>query len=94
VQCCIDVCHRIIAIENARKPANYYEAISLMGELGVLPMDFARRLAPIAGFRNVLIHEYLDIDWDRVYTYLQNLEDLDRFGSLVRKWLAKKAGVG
>jgi Uncharacterized conserved protein len=84
VQCCIDVSHRIIALEKARKPADYYEAISLMGELGVLPVDFARRLAPIAGFRNILAH--------KVYDHLQNLDDLSRFGALVRKWLVKRAG--
>jgi len=92
VQCCIDVSHRIIALEKARKPADYYEAISLMGELGVLPVDFARRLAPIAGFRNILAHEYLSVDWDKVYDHLQNLDDLSRFGALVRKWLVKRAG--
>jgi uncharacterized protein YutE (UPF0331/DUF86 family) len=92
VQCCIDISHRIIALEKARKPVDYYEAISLMGELGVLPVDFSRRLAPIAGFRNVLAHEYLSVDWDRVYAHLQNLDDLIRFDSLVRKWLVKRAG--
>lgn len=61
-QCCIDICHRIIAIENALKPQDYYEAILRMGELEVLSADFALQLAPLAGFRNILIHEYLIID--------------------------------
>ena len=38
-QSCLDVSHRIIALENARKPSDYYEAILIMGELGVLPVD-------------------------------------------------------
>jgi len=63
IQCCIDISHRIIAIEQALKPNDYYEAILRMGELGVLPPDFARQLAPITGFRNILIHEYLNVDW-------------------------------
>lgn len=70
IQCCIDICHRIIILENARRPVDYYESFLIMGEIGVLPVDFARQLAPPAGFRNILIHEYLGIDWDRVY---QNL---------------------
>jgi uncharacterized protein YutE (UPF0331/DUF86 family) len=90
VQCCIDVSHRIIALEKARKPTDYYEAISLMGELGVLPVDFARQLASIAGFRNILAHEYLSVDWDKVYNHLQNLDDLIRFGVLAHKWLLKR----
>jgi len=61
-----------------------------MGELGVLPVDFSQRLAPIAGFRNILVHEYISVDWDQVYENLQRLEDLDRFRELVRLWMNNK----
>jgi uncharacterized protein YutE (UPF0331/DUF86 family) len=70
-----------------RKPADYYEAFLIMGELGVLPADFARRLAPLAGFRNILTHEYLGIDWDHVYKNLQNLNELVTFSQYIRHWL-------
>lgn len=86
-QCCIDICHRIISLENARKPQDYYEAILRMGELGVLPPDVARQLAPIAGFRNILIHEYLLIDWDEVYQSLQQLDELVLFAQYIRLWM-------
>ena len=33
IQCCLDICHRIIALEKARAPVDYYESILLMGEL-------------------------------------------------------------
>lgn len=89
-QCCIDISHRIIALEKAQKPTDYYEAILRMGELGVLPPDFARHLAPLAGFRNILVHEYLRLDWDEVYRHLQNLQDLQRFSAVVRQWLMKR----
>lgn len=89
-QCCIDVCHRIIAIEQALKPNDYYEAILRMGELGVIPPDFARRLAPIAGFRNILIHAYLNVDWGIVYSSLQDLGDLEHFSALIQQWLAQR----
>ena len=89
-QCCIDISHRIISLENARKPVDYYDAIMRMGELGVLPPDFARYLAPLAGLRNILVHEYLSVDWDHVYRHLQHLEDLERFAGLVRRWLQQR----
>jgi uncharacterized protein YutE (UPF0331/DUF86 family) len=89
-QSCIDISHRIISLEGARKPVDYYDAILRMGELSVLPANFARHLAPLAGFRNVLVHEYLTIDWDEVYDALHRLEDLKRFADYVRVWLRQR----
>ena len=89
-QCCIDISHRIIALEQAQKPRDYYEAILRLGDLGILPADFARRLAPIAGFRNILVHEYLQVDWDEVYDHLQQLDDVERFAAPVTQWLAAR----
>jgi Uncharacterized conserved protein len=64
-----------------------------MGEVGVLPPDFARRLAPIAGLWNILIHEYLTVDWDEVYTNLAKLDDLSHFADLIRRWLDDRRSV-
>ncbi len=89
-QCCIDICHRIIALEGAEKPIDYHDAIVRVGQLGVLPPEFARELAPIAGFRNILVHEYVQLNWDEVYRNLQQLGDLERFADLVRHWLLEK----
>lgn len=94
IQCCLDISHRIIALEKAQKPGDYYGAILLMGELGVLPPDFALQLAPIAGFRNILVHQYLSVDWDEVHRHLQRLDDLVRFAELVRDWLRKRNAGG
>jgi len=90
VQCCLDICHRIIVVENAQKPVDYYEAIRSMSGLGVLPADFATELAPLAGFRNILVHEYLVVDWDLVYSHLQHLDDLERFTRYIREWLTTR----
>jgi uncharacterized protein YutE (UPF0331/DUF86 family) len=91
-QCCIDISHRIIALEKATKPRDYYDAILRLGELGVLSPAFARKLAPLAGFRNILVHEYVGIDWDEVYRNLQDTDDLARFAESVRGWLSDRAG--
>jgi uncharacterized protein YutE (UPF0331/DUF86 family) len=62
-----------------------------MGELGVLQADFARQLAPVAGFRNVLAHGYVAVDWGEVYDALHRLQDLERFARSVRRWLTSRA---
>ena len=93
-QCCIDICNRIISLENAKKPIDYYDAILRMGEIEVLPFGFAKDLAPIAGFRNILVHEYLGIDWDEVHNKLHHMDDFVRFAECIRKWLRKKVTKG
>lgn len=87
-QCCIDICHRIINLENARKPLDYYESFIILSEIGVLPIDFAKEIAPLAGLRNILVHEYLGIDWNHVYRNLQNLQNLVDFSEYIRAWLS------
>lgn len=93
-QCCIDIGNRIISLEDAPKPRDYYESILRLGELGVLPTAFADQMAPIAGFRNVLVHEYVTVDWDEVYRNLQRMDDLHRFAEHVRSWMRKRIAGG
>ena len=89
-QCVLDISHRLISVTGALKPRDYYEAILRLGELGVLPPDFAAHLAPLAGFRNILVHEYLSVDWQEVYRNLQQIDDLAKFADLVRQWLRQE----
>lgn len=86
-QACIDISHRVIALTGAQKRETYRDAILAMGELGVVSGDVAQRLAPIAGFRNVLVHDYVAIDWDQVYENLNHLDDMIAFGDHIRRWL-------
>jgi uncharacterized protein YutE (UPF0331/DUF86 family) len=62
----------------------------ILGRAGVLPSDFAEHLAPIAGFRNILVHDYLDIDWDEVYSNLQHLDELDAYMEHIKKWMRER----
>jgi len=89
-QAVIDIANRIISIEGLEKPRDYYEAILRLGETDVLPLDFAQNLAPIAGFRNILVHDYMDINWDEVYKNLHQLHDLSRFMDYVKNWMKEQ----
>jgi uncharacterized protein YutE (UPF0331/DUF86 family) len=89
-QAVIDICNRIISLEGLEKPRDYYEAIVRLGESGILPLEFARKLAPLAGFRNILVHDYLDLDWDEVYKNLHQLQDISKFMNQVKSWMKKR----
>lgn len=49
-----------------RAPTDYRESFACASEAGILPEDLAERLAPAAGLRNILVHEYTSIDLERV----------------------------
>jgi len=88
----LDVGEMIISMEGFRRPEDYREVIEILGEEGVLPREFAERFASAAGFRNILVHHYAEVDLDELHRRLQNLEDLDTFALSVAKYLKKSQG--
>jgi uncharacterized protein YutE (UPF0331/DUF86 family) len=89
-QAVIDIANRIISIENLVKPQDYYEAILRLGEAKIIPLEFARHLAPIAGFRNILVYDYVNIDWNEVHSNLHQIRDLDEFSNYVKNWMKNR----
>jgi len=88
VESVIDVAEMLIAEFELRKPEEYREAIEILGEASVLPIEFASRFAPIAGFRNILVHEYARIDLEQVHAHLmKDLDDFDQFAYYVVQFL-------
>ncbi|MEW6752591.1 MAG: HepT-like ribonuclease domain-containing protein [Candidatus Latescibacterota bacterium] len=70
----------------------YRQAIEALGQVGVLPAELAERLAPLAGLRNLLVHEYLAVDPGRVYDLLvQGRADLRDFGRCIAGYLQRSS---
>ncbi|MBC7118834.1 MAG: DUF86 domain-containing protein [Methanobacteriaceae archaeon] len=90
LESCLDIGEMIISKEKARKPETYREVIEILGEIGVLPGDFVDKFTPAAGFRNILVHMYAEIDIEKVHGYLQNnLDDINKFAKFIAKYLKK-----
>lgn len=89
-ECVIDVAEIMISELGLRKPEEYRESIDILGEAGILPDEFAFRFALIAGFRNILVHEYAKIDLEEVHRHLQkDLDDFERFSKYIVDYLKK-----
>ena len=79
-----------LAQSDGRDAADYTTAIDRLAEMGVLPGEFAARFRDVAGFRNVLVHGYLDVDLDIVGQVLsRHLNDFEIFSRHVEGWLAR-----
>ncbi len=71
IQATLDIASIILADQAVKMPRDYKDLFPTLAEIGVLPADLARKLIGMAGFRNVLVHLYLEVDLQRVYRYLQ-----------------------
>ncbi|NMB16505.1 MAG: DUF86 domain-containing protein [Firmicutes bacterium] len=93
IQNVLDIGGHILASIGVSLPSEYRQTILQLGEQGVLPTSFAEQMAPMAGFRNLLVHEYLQIDFDRVYDMLHNhLDDFRAFAYYVAEFMKSNGG--
>ena len=62
VEAAVDTNLHVLRAIGAATPTDYYKSFISLGQAGVIPQELAERLAPAAGLRNRLVHEYDDID--------------------------------
>jgi len=62
IEAAIDINIHIITQLGGSAPDDYYQSFIKLGEKGAIPMSLAQELAPLAGLRNRLVHEYDAID--------------------------------
>jgi uncharacterized protein YutE (UPF0331/DUF86 family) len=91
IEGCVRVAQHLIAAEGWPVPESNADAVRQLGAQQVLPADLATAVARSVGFRNLLVHEYADIDDGRVLDHLRRLDDLDRFVRSVAGWLSGSA---
>jgi len=89
IQAALDVASHIVSDERLGEPATNRELFDRLATGGWISQELAAKLGDMAGFRNVLVHGYQDVDLDIVVDAARNrLEDLTVFVAAVRKRLA------
>ncbi len=66
----IDINYHIVTERDGVPPRDFYQSFTKLAKLGVLPGELADTLAPAAGLRNRLAHEYNEIDHGKIYEAL------------------------
>jgi uncharacterized protein YutE (UPF0331/DUF86 family) len=88
----IDINYHLITEAGHPPPPDYFESFTRLARIGVLPAAFARQIAASAGLRNRLVHEYDEIDPERVYAGLQAaVRDVPEYLRHVEGYLKKSA---
>ncbi|MGH3588311.1 MAG: type VII toxin-antitoxin system HepT family RNase toxin [Pseudonocardia sp.] len=92
IEGCVDVAQHLCASEGWGPPRDNGDAVKLLGRHGVLDGALAERLRRAVGFRNVLVHEYVDVDDHIVVSRLDDPSDLEAFGAAVVEWVSAQRG--
>ncbi|HIE32416.1 MAG TPA: DUF86 domain-containing protein [Methanosarcinales archaeon] len=72
IECCIDIASHIIAVKGMGRAEEYRGMFYLLREKGVIEKNLAERLGEMAGFRNLLVHIYGDVDNEVVLEMIQS----------------------
>lgn len=74
-ECSLDLGQHLIASRGWRTPSSYRETFRVLREEGALSPELAAKMEEWAGLRNVLVHVYLEVQYELLYGVL--IEDLD-----------------
>ncbi len=88
-QAALDVASHVVSDERLGEPETNRQLFDLLERAGWIPADLARSMREIAGFRNVVVHGYEQLDLGIVADVVRHrLGDLTRFADTVRARLA------
>ena len=76
IEAAIDINIYIIVQTGNTVPDDYYESFIKVGELNIISADLAEKLAPSAGLRNRLVHEYDRLEHSMILKAVGMAEEL------------------
>lgn len=89
IQVCLDMGNHIISAMGFRSPENYAEIFEILGDENVIPKKFSNEIKSMAGFRNILVHDYIKIDKKLVYEHLKKIDDFKKFAKHIVNFIDK-----
>ena len=66
VECACDINNHVVVETNNRPPEDYAISFIKAAEVHLISRELAEKLKGSAGMRNIIVHEYMDIDDEKV----------------------------
>jgi uncharacterized protein YutE (UPF0331/DUF86 family) len=86
IQSVIDIGHHVIADMDLGLPSDYKDVFRIMSRQQVISRELGDKLESMTGMRNILVHDYLQVDSHQIYSALQHdLNDFDEFIGAILK---------
>lgn len=87
-QAAIDLGEAIISFKNFRRPGTYAEIFYILGEEKAVSKPLEEKLVQMARFRNVVAHDYEDLDFGIIHqTIASDIDDLAEFANVAENYL-------
>lgn len=84
IEAALALCYHVSARRLRTVPDDYAGCFQNLETGGLIPATLSTRLQQMARFRNLLVHVYWQIDYDRVFDAIEHdLDDLRRFSQTV-----------
>ena len=88
VECATDINNMLLRMNGSKGASDYFNSFIDIAELNVIPVEFALQIAPSTGLRNILVHEYEEIDDTIVYHSINMcLKHYLKYMDLINKYL-------
>ncbi|HET9955204.1 MAG TPA: DUF86 domain-containing protein [Polyangiaceae bacterium] len=85
IQACLDAASHVVSDHRLGEPSTTRELFTLLARAGRLSQELAQKLSAAAGFRNILVHGYAEVDSRVTRDVLENhLGDLLAFAAELR----------
>jgi uncharacterized protein YutE (UPF0331/DUF86 family) len=85
----IDIGGHILSAAGENNINSYSDILQKLGDNKIIPENFTNKIIGMAGFRNILVHEYIKTDLEKVYNVLiENISDFSQFIDYIKKYLA------
>jgi len=84
IQACIDIAIHTCVDDSIGTPPTPAQAFAMLAREHRIDTDLAERLSGAAGLRNLIVHQYTDLDYTRIIAVIgNNLNDLKQFVAVV-----------
>ena len=95
IQACMDIASYLIGQLGLTAPEEPHNVFAVLGQEGVINRELAGRMVGMVRFRNILVHDYLEIDSEIVHRNLtEELEDFDQFSQeIIARFLSSDSSA-
>lgn len=95
IQAMIDIGNHVIAGLLLKKPEDYRQIFDTLVQNRIIPEELLPKMRALVGLRNLLVHEYFEVDHSRLYDEAKaGLADFEEFCKAIVYFLQSRSTSG